>query len=83
MFSGLILRQTDTTKCFQGALTLWASEHSNVSNPVYGYCKASNVKHVFPDKKPLFVVSSDKGEQSQDSLLLSLLTFATIIPLKN
>lgn len=30
MFSGLILRQTDITKCFQGALTLWASEYSNV-----------------------------------------------------
>lgn len=46
--------------------------------PIYRYRKARNFRHVYPEKMPLFVVSSDKGERRQDSLLLSQLTFATI-----
>lgn len=48
-------------------------------DPIYRYRKARNLKHVYPEKMSLFVVSSHKGERSQDSLLLSQLTFATII----
>lgn len=70
------------TAYFQSALTLWASEHSNISDPADGHCKARNFKHVYTEKIPLFVAARDKGEQNQDSLLLCQLAFACVILLK-